>query len=133
MTTPVPLGIGLRLFAVGFVELVLVAGCGLPVSNNDGTDPMTGDIPVVRLTLSNPTPQVNEEVILQCEIVTGGSPGVTFDFQPNDGRLFVDRATGTATFIVEGSDIGVAFSFTCSATNNVGTSEPSNELVIVPT
>ncbi len=132
-TTLVRLRGDLRHYSAGIAGLLLASGCALPIPRNGGTDPAAGDVPVVRLTLSNPSPQVGEEVILRCEVVTGGSLGTTFAFQPDEGRLFVDRATGSASFIVEGSDIGVAFSFTCSATDDTGTSEPSNEQVIIPT
>ena len=87
----------------------------------------------MRLEVSNPTPQVNEEVILTCLVVNGDSGGVTYAFQPANGRLFVDNAAGRATFIVEAADVGVAFTFTCTATNEAGTSQPSNQLLIIAT
>lgn len=110
-----------------------------------------GSVPAVRLQVSNPSPQVNDEVTLTCTVVRGDTAGVTYGFQsvdiPHrvarharfkshpaylpDGRLFVNHATGTATFIVEESDVGVAFNFTCTATNEAGTSRPSNQQVII--
>ena len=42
-------------------------------------------VPVVSLSVSNPTPQVNEDVILTCT-ADGGNNGLTFDFQPAIGR-----------------------------------------------
>ncbi len=101
---------------------------------NEGSEPsVDGSVPAVTLRVSNPSPQLNEEVLLTCSIISGDTAGVTFDFQPADGRLFVDHQAGTATFIVEQADSGAAFTFTCTATNQNGTSEPSDEQVIIPT
>ena len=107
-----------------------------PSPDNGGSEPdgeVDPTIPVVSLAVSNPTPQVNEEVIFRCAVASGGMGNVTFDFQPRDGRLFVNSVAGTATFIVEEADVGVAFTFTCTATSEAGTSEPSNAQTIVPT
>ncbi len=104
--------------------------------DNSGAD-NTGDgpngIPVVSLSLSNPNPQPNEQVLLSCAVVGESDGDVTFDFQPSSGRLFVNERAGSALFIVEESDIGTAFSFTCRATSEQGTSAPSNRQVILPT
>ena len=109
----------------------------VPTTNGDDGD--SGDngepaevVPVVSLSVSNPTPQVNEDVILTCT-ADGGNNGLTFDFQPAIGRLFVNDRTGIATFTVDESDVGQAFSFTCTGTNDQGTSEPSNEQMILAT
>lgn len=105
---------------------------------DDGGNDEPGDgvpeegVPVVSLSASNPTPQVNEDVILTCT-ADGGNSGLTFDFQPTIGRLFVNDRTGVATFTVDESDVGQAFSFTCTGTNDQGTSEPSNEQMILAT
>ncbi len=106
-----------------------------PTTDRDGEpdDRPEGNIPVVRLDVSNPSPQVNEEVVLTCSLVGDDAAGVRFDFQPADGRLFVNRTRGTASFIVEETDIGVAFALTCTATNETGTSGPSNQQVIIAT
>ena len=106
-----------------------------PTTNGDDEpdDQAQGDIPVVRLDLSNSSPQVNEEVRLTCSVVGGDAGGVVFDFQPANGRLFINRASGTASFIVEETDVGVEFAFTCTATNETGTSGPSNQRVIIAT
>ncbi|MCH7839306.1 MAG: immunoglobulin domain-containing protein [Planctomycetes bacterium] len=110
-------------------------------TTNGGDDGSNGEpvggvpdegVPVVSLSVSNPTPQVNEDVILTCT-ADGGNNGLTFDFQPAIGRLFVNDRTGIATFTVEESDVGQAFSFTCTGTNDQGTSEPSNEQMILAT
>lgn len=144
----------IRYFLFGFplVLVVLMVGCielqaalqgvlpgpagpGTPSTNGDDEpdDQPGGSVPTVRLQVSNPSPQVNEEVILTCSVVSADAAGVTYAFQPADGRLFVNRARGTATFIVEESDVEVAFTFTCTATNEAGTSQPSNQLLIIAT
>lgn len=96
------------------------------------SDDSIGSVPQVRLSVSNPTPQLNEAVGLTCSVVGGSSEAVTFDFQPA-GRLIVNRAAGTATFIVLETDLGVAATFTCTGTNAEGTSPPSDSLVFIPT
>ncbi len=108
---------------------------GRPPTNGDEEpdDPAQGDVPVVRLGLSNSSPQVNEEVRLTCSVVGGDAGAVLFGFQPANGRLFINRVSGTASYIVEETDIAVAFAFTCTATNEAGTSRPSNEQVIIAT
>ncbi len=103
------------------------------LGDEEPDDQPPGDIPVVRLDLSNPSPQVNEEVRLTCSVVGGDAGGVLFDFQPANDRLFINRASGTASFIVEETDIGVEFAVTCTATNETGTSRPSNQQVIIAT
>lgn len=139
----VPLLPALLVSVGGCVELQQALHGG--IGDSDGGGPHTppndtepdgqpdAGVPVVRLSVSNPAPQVNEEVLLTCSVVNGDSGGVTFDFQPADGRLFVDHTAGTATFIVEQADIGVAFAFTCTGATQDGTSQPSNEELIVPT
>ena len=104
-------------------------------SGEDGGDGADGSaIPVVTLTVSNPTPQLNEEVILRCSVVGDGDGPVTFDFQPDDPRLVVNQSAGTASFVVQETDIsGAGFAFTCTATTTAGTTLPSNEVVIIPT
>lgn len=110
-------------------------GGGLSANGDDDTPDgqIDGNVPVVALSVSNPVPQVNEQVVLTCSVVSGDAGGVTFDFQPATGRLIVNRTTGTATFIVQETDIGATFAFTCTAANEQGTSEPSREQMIIPT
>lgn len=108
------------------------SGCvefALPPSDGDSGDP---PVPVATLSVSNPTPQVNEEVVLTCS-ATGGGDGVTFAFQPLTSRLQVDERRGTASFIVDETDVGIALSVTCTATNEHGTSARSNAQLITPT
>ncbi len=101
--------------------------------NGDGSADGPGtDVPVATLTVSNPTPQVNEEVLLTCLVTNDVSGPLTYEFQPGDGRLFSDPRLGTASFFVEQADVGTAFVFTCTAANENGTSEPSNEQLITP-
>ena len=108
-------------------------GTHMPPDDTEPDGQPDAGIPTVRLSVSNPAPQVNEEVLLTCSVVSDDIDGVTFDFQPADGRLFVDHTAGTATFIVEQTDIGVVFGFTCTGATEDGTSQPSNEGLIVPT
>lgn len=131
---------------VGAIIALLTSGCGefRPVLP-DGSDTMpgTGDAmttndgedsnpPAVRLTVSNPSPLVNEEVLLSCVVTSGNSASVSFSFQSNAGRLSVNSTTGRAGFIVSESDFGTEFIFTCIATSAAGTSRPSNRLVVIP-
>jgi len=104
--------------------------------DDDGAGPVDDDgenRPSVTLEVSNPTPQLNEEVVFTCSLASASGAGETlFEFQPENGRLAIDADRGTAVFIVQESDIGVAFTFTCTATNDNGTSEPSNPRIIIP-
>ena len=105
-------------------------GDGTPPDGN-GTDPGDdGAGLAVTLRVSNPTPQPNEEVILTCALVNGTGANVTFDFQPEVGRLSVDHDAGTARFIVDESDVGVAITFTCTASDENGPGNPSNSETI---
>jgi hypothetical protein len=111
----------------------------LPNGSGDGSPPGGGgngggsdQVPLVSLQASNTTPQLNEQVVLQCSIVSGGNGSVRFAFQPTFGRLVVNANTGRATFIVSETDVGVSIHFTCTAEIDAGTSDPSNEVVITP-
>lgn len=127
----------LQFFVVLALAISLIGACALVEgigdgSSGDGSD--TGDdVPVVALSVSNPTPQVNEEVTLTCSVVTGTSIGMTFDFQPEGGSLIVNHSTGLALFIVSEYDAGTALTYTCTGTNTNGTSRPSGEVAIFPT
>lgn len=102
-------------------------------STNNNDNGSNGDsIPTVRLFASNPAPQLNEEVTLTCTILSGDETNVTFDFEPASARLIVDEDLGTASFIVSETEIGVSFTFTCTARNDYGTSPPSNSVLITP-
>ncbi len=103
-----------------------------PDGGNGNGDTPEPTAPQVVFTVSNPNPQINEEVLLTCSVVAGEGAGTTFDFQPSNGRLFAGAVAGTAAFLVEASDIGVAFTYTCTATNEHGTSESSNAQTILP-
>lgn len=105
-------------------------------SNGDNFPPDsngTDGPPDVRLTVSNPNPLVGEEVVFTCELVDGDSQGATFAFQPVADRLLVDARAGTASYIVDQSDIGVEMAVTCTATSASGTSDSSNQQVVIPT
>ena len=141
-------GICLVIFGLlsgGCVELGILLGDGWPNGSTNGsaTDGSDGDdqppdsngpdgVPVVRLDVSNSNPLAGEELLFECTLVGGDPDGVTFAFQPAGGRLIVDPQSGTALYVVDQSDVGVELVVTCTATNAFGTSEPSNQQVIIP-
>ncbi len=90
-------------------------------------------VPVVRLTVSNTVPQVSEEVILTCERVSGSTAGIVFAFQTTFDRLDAPQGQSEASFVVDQSDIGRELMFTCTATNEAGTSQPSASSSVFPT
>ncbi len=100
-----------------------------PLDRGDGSP--TSDL-TVGLDISNSVPQVNEQVILACAVVDGDPSDVSFAFQSNAARLIVDTVRGRATFVVDTSDLGTEFEFTCTATSDNGTSPPSNRIVFIP-
>ncbi len=123
-------------------SIQLVGGCfglgqpgpidGIPPPGQNGDPGNGGSELAVTLRVSNPTPQPNEQVVLTCTLVDGGgSANVTFDFQPTFGRLVVNSNAGTASFIVDQTDVGVALTFTCTASNDEETSLPSNSQTVV--
>jgi hypothetical protein len=85
----------------------------------------------VRLTASNITPVVSEEVVLNCAVEAGSSAGATFSYEPMSTRLIVDTMTGRATLIVSEPDVGVAFMVRCFAENALGDTAASNTLTII--
>ena len=127
--------------AGGCVELGIIPppdnGGGLPDGGDGNGNGGPSDVaPTVRLSVSNLTPQVNEQVTLRC-IPTNDAPGpILFDFQTSglaSARLVENTEQGTATFIVDESDIGVATSVTCSATNDFGEGPRSTAQIVVAT
>ncbi len=118
----------------------LISGGGLPSNGVDGDGPpdgndndnANGEELEVALSVSNPTPQVNEEVFLTCEVVSGDAEGVFFDFQPASARLVIDATQGIASFIVLETDVGQAFTFTCTAENALGETATSAPRTITP-
>ncbi len=129
-------------FVGGCIELQAIltgvypeAGDGpLPADGGGGTpsDGTSDDRPVVTLTVSNNNPVVNEEVLLRCTLTTGGPAGVSYAFEPAGVLVGVNPASGTAAFIPSAPDVGTEFRFTCIATTDAGTSEPSNTQVLIP-
>ncbi len=129
----------------------LTAGCiiiSLPTNGNDqGTiDPDNGqqgntgnsngpnanDLTVV-LSVSNPNPQVGEEVTLSCNIISGTATDPVFDFQPSDRLVAIGTTNGSAFFIVDETDTNIEFTFTCIVTVSGVTSDPSPPQTIIPT
>ena len=130
------------LMAAGCIELQQALRPTEPYPPGDGSPPVEPEppvngqtppeVPAVTLAVSNPAPIVGEEVLLTCRLVEGDSDGATFHFQPPDSRLLVNQEAGTARLIVDQSDIGTEFTFTCTATNEEGTSEPSSAQTFIP-
>ncbi len=133
-------------FTTGCIELqealqgalieVLAGGApGLPTDGDaPSDDPDAADsILVVTLSVSNPTPQLNEQVQLRCTAAGGDTSDVTFDFQPSAELVSIDRDAGTASLIIDAADLGTGLSFTCTGTNAAGTSARSSTQVILPT
>jgi hypothetical protein len=126
---------------LGFIVQEAMAGAstGSPGGGEtDGEDSPSGpgttdEVPVVRLSVSNSNPMVNEEVVFTCRVVDGDAAEVTFAFQPADARLSVNSRIGTASYIVDQTDVGVELTVTCTATNAAGRSEPSNRQSIIAT
>ena len=97
----------------------------------DGPPSDGGGLPRVRLTVSNPSPQLSEEVLLVCSDVPGSPSSDMFAFSPA-GLLSPTGTPGQAVFIVSQSDIGVEFAFTCTGRNDSGTSLPSSPQSFIP-
>jgi hypothetical protein len=141
VTTWVVAGLSLDAGCIEIQQLLQGVASGDSSQNGPPGDAMdspgdgSGDeSPVVRLTASNTTPQLNEQLTLRCSVIRGGvEDDAAFDFQPAGGGLQVDREAGTATLIVAESDLGVARSFTCMGTTSAGVSEPSNTVLVIPT
>ena len=108
----------------------------LPSSQDDttadaGDSPATG-LPTVRLSASNVTPIAGETVQLTCGVIAGNTEGVYFEFLPDLERLTVDEEAGTATFIIDDTDIATTFEFTCRAVTDTETGTASAAVLIVP-
>lgn len=119
-------------FELGSSGVPTGGGSGDSGSGGGGSSDGEGVVPVVSLRASNTSPAVNEELILTCSLVRGDRDGLRFDFQPNSGRLVVNRTTGTGRMVLTEADIGAALSFTCSASNAFGTGEPSRPVLVIP-
>jgi hypothetical protein len=88
--------------------------------------------PEVEIAVSNPVPQVSEEVILTCTVVEGESEdGVTYDFSPS-ARLTIDAEAGQARFVIDQADVDTPFSFTCTGTRDGTTGPPSAAVTFIP-
>ena len=75
---------------------------------------------------------VNEEVLLRYTLTTGTPAGLSYALEPTGFLVGVNPVSGTAAFIPSAPDVGTEFRFTCTATSNAGTSEPSNAQVVIP-
>ena len=72
---------------------------GDPGQPDDGTDDANGPVPAVALSVSNPTPQVNEDVRFTCSVTSGANGAVEFDFSANIDRLIVDGRLQLAVLV----------------------------------
>ena len=113
------------------------AGDSGNVNDNDGGEVDPSSL-AVRLQASNPTPTLNEEVILTCSLVEGdpfpGDPArrVTYEFAPDTGRLSVDANSGVARFVISDGDLNAAVTFTCRAVvDGSERGQVSNAVVVV--
>jgi len=126
------------IFAI-LIVWALIGGCvHVPVSPGDGTvpPPGNGDGPatfVVSIQVSNPTPQLQEEVTFRCTTEGDVSEPLTFSFQAPDVALQVDPVNGTASFIVTESDVGFTFDVTCSVIDGEGRTVQSGRISVTPT
>lgn len=112
------------------VVICSVAGC--TALQTIGRDSSASELQL-RLSISNPSPGVGEQVFADCEVVAGDTIGLVFSFQPADARLVVDGLNGTATWIVDQADVGIAISLTCRATAPDGSSAVSPIALIIAT
>lgn len=136
-----PVLCGALVTAPGCVELGLIPppdnGGTIPDGNGGGNGNGNGSaVPQVRLTASNVTPQLNEELILRCELTNDVREEVEFSFQGSGtaaNRLQVDEQSGVARVIIQETDLGVTATFTCRGTSTSGTGRTSNSVVIAPT
>lgn len=134
--------LALALPPAGCIELqyylggIVPGGDGPGITNDNGepsdNDNVTTDLRV-NLAASNLAPTVNEELQLTCTVIEGDPLGVTYAFLPELGRLVVDGNAGTASLVITEADIGVSYEFTCTATDEDGTSPPSNSVIVVGT
>ncbi len=103
-------------------------------NDNSGSDNLNDNANMefaVELMVSNETPEVGEEVILTCVVTSGSPDGVMFAFQPESERLVVDAEAGRATFVVDESDVDIAFEVRCAAENAEGQSAVSETVMII--
>lgn len=103
-------------------------------NDNSGSDNLNDNANMefaVELMVSNETPEVGEEVVLTCVVTSGSPEGVMFAFQPESERLVVDAEAGRATFVVDESDVDIAFEVQCAAENTAGQSAASETVTIV--
>ena len=132
----------MAVFASGCVEIqALLSGAGADGGGSlpsDGAGMTPGDggsanaLPEVTLTVSNPNPTTNEEVLLICRASDPTQAVSSFAFQPTIDLIGVNSFRGTATFIPSAADAGTEFNFTCTGTNESGTGGPSAPQLVIP-
>lgn len=93
-----------------------------------GVDPSLA----VRISASNVTPVVGEEVLLVCSLISADDAGVSFAFEPAN-LLIADGVSSTASLIVDAALVGQAISFTCRARSGGEEGPPSDPVTLTVT
>lgn len=99
-----------------------------PDGGGDGTD----DALAVRISASNVTPVVGEEVLLVCALVSADDAGVSFSFEPAN-LLITDGTSSSASLIADASLIGQAISVTCRARMGGDEGPPADPVTVTVT
>lgn len=86
----------------------------------------------VRISASNVTPLVGEEVLLVCSLVSADDVGVSFSFEPAN-LLITDGVSSSASLITDASLVGQAISVNCRARANGEEGPPSDPVTITVT
>lgn len=120
-----------------FGWIALAAGC-VPVhipgaDTGTGGDTTTPPAFTVQLEVSNPTPQVDEQVSIQCVASGTFTQPLSYAFDSSTDRLQTDPSAGTASLIIAQSDRGSAISISCTATDADGQQATSSVVRITPT
>lgn len=129
---------------LGCLALLALTSCALSPStggtpptggNGDGQQTTDTNPPnfTVTLSVSNSTPQLNEEVFFRCTAGGDFSQPVSFVFQTSDVSLQAALFGGTASFIVTETELGQGIDVTCSGTDADGTTATSGRATVFPT
>jgi len=120
-----------------FGWIALAAGCvpvHIPGDNTaNGGDTSTPPAFTVQLEVSNPTPQVDEQVSFQCVASGTFTRPLSYAFDSNTDRLQTNPSAGTASLIIAQSDQGSTILISCTATDADGQEATSSAVRITPT
>jgi len=119
--------------ALALALCIAALGCPGVLPPPDGTGDDGGSTLEIRLFVSNPTPGVGEQVVLSCTVIAGDATGASFSFEPAGALLSVDARQGTASWIVDQTDVDVATSFACGAVAADGSTARSPAVLVIPT